>query len=233
MTAPSSWVERKPTTRQLVAVTPAPTQAGLQSIASVQWSDTHLHVTGITRMGGRLFEEDLPADGAPSITYKDQPFSYPQPEDPTASAGAYKLTSQRLHGGSTSWLAQRNGKGPSHLVAAALLNTPVVNPAVPYFFYIPVTYPTTFVDDQVATLDLRTGRQTIQRLPVTPDQLLAVAPDSNGFLLAYQVRGGCEPTPNQDGEASEQINGIASSTPFEQKATHVCFVHLRRPEQRR
>ena len=31
---------------------------------------------------------------------------------------------------------------------------------------VPVTYPTTFIDDTVAVLDLRTGRQTTQRLPV-------------------------------------------------------------------
>ena len=108
-----------------------------------------------------------------------------------------------------------------------------MDPALPFIFFVPVTYPTTFLDDRITALDLRTGRSATQRLPVRADQLLAVRPDGDNFLLAYQVRGGCEPTPNEDGEASEQINGFGGVTPFKQNATHVCFVHLRRPEQPR
>jgi hypothetical protein len=104
-----------------------------------------------------------------------------------------------------------------------------VNAGVPFFFYVPVTYPTTFIDDSVAVIDLRTGHQTTQRLPVSTGlRLLAVAPDASGFLLVYQVMGGCEPVPNQDGEDSDQLNGFGG-LPFKRQAVHVCFVHLHSP----
>ncbi len=214
-------------TGRLVPVTPRPTAASLPAIIlSLHWAGDVLRVTGIDRASGRQFHAELPEQGSPSVTYTQPPSPGLQTEDSLRYAGRYTLTPTVLHGGSTTWTAQLDGTGPHRVIAGALLNTPIVNPTVPFFFYVPVTYPTTFNDDTVAALDLRTGRQTTQRLPASYGlQLLAVAPDASGFLLAYQVMGSCEPLPNQDGEDSEQINGFGG-LPFQRQAVHVCFLHL-------
>jgi hypothetical protein len=213
---------------QLVPVTPTPTLATGPEILSIHWAGEALHVAGIDRSNGRQFEAELSGQGSPSITYTQQSSPSPKAEDPLGSAGRYTLTPTVLHGGSTSWTAQLDGSGRKKVIAAALLNAPVVDATIPFFFYVPVSYPTTFRDDTVATLDLDTGRQTTQRLPASDLQLLAVAPDASGFLLAYQVMGGCEPVPNQDGEDLDQLNGF-NGVPFQRQAAHVCFVHLSRP----
>ncbi len=216
-------------TGQLVPVTPTPTKATSPEILSIHWAGEALHVTGIDRLSGRQFEAELPEQGSPSITYTLQPSPRPRAEDPLGIAGRYTLTSTALHGGSTTWTAQLDGGGRNKVIAASLLNAPIVNAAVPFFFYVPVTYPTTFINDTVAVRDLRTDRQTTQRLPASTGlQLLAVAPDASGFLLAYQVMGGCEPAPNQDGEDSDQLNGLGG-LPAQRQAAHVCFVHLQSP----
>lgn len=216
-------------TGQLVPVTPTPTVADSPRIGTLHWAGDSLQVTGIDRWGGRQFQAELPEQGSPSITYTHQPSPSPQAEDPLGSAGRYTLTPTVLRGGSTTWTAQLDGSGPYKVIAPALLNAPIVNTAFPFFFYVPVTYPTTFIDDTVAVLDLRTGHQTTQRLPVSTGlHLLAVAPDASGFLLAYQVMGGCEPAPNQDGEDPDQLNGFGG-LPFQRQAAHVCFVHLHSP----
>jgi len=216
-------------TGQLVPVTPTPTVTDNPQIRTLHWAGDSLQVTGIDRSGGRQFQAELPEQGSPSITYTQQPSLWPQTEDPLGSAGRYTLTPTVLHGGSTTWTAQLDGSGPYKVLASALLTAPIVNAAVPFFFYAPVTNPTTFIDDTVAVLDLRTGHQTTQRLPVSTGlHLLAVAPDASGFLLAYQVMGGCDPAPNQDGEDSDQLNGFGG-LPFQRQAAHVCFVHLHGP----
>jgi hypothetical protein len=216
-------------TGQLVAVTPTPTVADSPQIRTLHWAGDSLQVTGEDRWGGRHFQAELPAHGSSSITYTQQPSPWPQAENLIVSAGRYTLTATVLHGGSTTWAARLDGSGPHKVIASALLNAPIVNAAVPFFFYVPVTYPTTFIDDSVAAFDLRTGHQTTQRLPVSTGlRLLAVAPDASGFLLAYQVMGGCEPTFNQDGEASDQLNGFGG-LPLQRQAAHVCFVHLHSP----
>jgi hypothetical protein len=216
-------------TGQLVPVTPTPTVADSPQIRTLHWAGDSLQVTGVDRWGDRQFQAQLPAQGSSSITYTQQPSPWPQAENSIGSAGRYTLTATALHGGSTTWTAQLDGSGPHKVIASALLNAPIANAAVPFFFYVPVTYPTTFIDDTVAVLDLRTGRQTTQRLPVSTNlQLLAVAPEAGGFLLAYQVMGGCEPAPNQDGEDSDQLNGFGGLH-FQRQATHVCFVHLHSP----
>ena len=215
-------------TGQLVPVTPTPTNATSPAIHTLRWVGDSIHVIGTDHLGARLFQAEIPEQGSPSITYT-QHFPWPKVENRLSSAGRYTLTSVVLHGGSATWTAQLDGRGPSKVIAVAILNAPVVDAAIPFFFYVPVTYPATFLDDRVAALDLRTGRQTTQRLPASSGlRLLAAAPDENGFLLAYEVMGECVPTTNQNGEDSAQLNGFGG-LPFRRQQAHVCFVHLHIP----
>ncbi len=215
-------------TGHLVPVSPTPTQALTTQIFSVSWTGEVLHVLGTDHLGGREFEASLAKSGTPEITFKPQPFTLSFPSESLA-AGPYTLTPITIHGGSVSWTARRKGERQDKTVAGALLNTPVADPAIPFFFYVPVTYPTTFLDDRIAALDLRSGKEARQRVPVSEGlQLLAAAPDADGFLVAYQVLGSCIPETNQDGEDVVQLRSLGPQS-LQRQTAHVCLVHLPRP----
>lgn len=217
-------------TGSVSALTPIPTAKSQPMIVSLHWTGNTLTAIGIWDGGRRLLRCVAQAGSAPQLTYRPAPFPSPQSEDLFTTAGRYVLTASVLHGGSVSWSAQRKGTAHSKVIAGALLNAPIVDPALPFFFYVPVSYPTTFVDNTVATLALETGRKRVQRLPAVENlKLLAAIRQGDGFLLAYSVNAPCTPAADATGQDPFALNGMFGTSPVVHYPPHLCFVHLAGP----
>lgn len=219
-------------TGELRAITERPTEATSPVVRDLLWKGDSLYVSGRLRMkdrgftvvatGGDIHETDVvPAEVKNFFANRARAEeSDTSGVGPPRKIGSFVVKGEHLHGGDTTWRARKDETEREFIVARAIQGSPVFldNPAM-------VFYPVYGWRSSIVAFDMETGHSQTLYLPTELTTLLAAKQETDGFLLAYSVRGSCTVTENSEGEDLHLLGQVLAYH-WQPTATHVCFVHF-------